>query len=97
MRCVDCDSPARPGHWLPHDRAYFGSVEDLPVWRDYRDPDHPCEVCGGLGAELHHWAPRAIFGAEAEEWPTAYLCVRDHNRWHLRMLREAHKLGTPEP
>lgn len=46
-------------------------------------PPPVCEVCGKEGAELHHWAPSAIFGHhEAEKWPTSFLCQQCHARWH---------------
>ena len=42
-----------------------------------------CSKCGERGAELHHWAPRALFGKdEADQWPKDYLCVTCHRRWH---------------
>lgn len=41
-----------------------------------------CQVCGSRGAEEHHWAPKGIFGAEAERWPKDYLCKACHDRWH---------------
>ena len=42
-----------------------------------------CVKCGKSGAELHHWAPKAIFGKdEAEQWPTDYLCLECHTFWH---------------
>lgn len=44
-----------------------------------------CAKCGSRHAELHHWAPRAIFGDEADEWPTDYLCVPCHDRWHEKV------------
>jgi len=48
------------------------------VKRDYKN----CDVCSKEGAELHHWAPYAYFGNEAEKWPTSYLCQKCHVRWH---------------
>lgn len=47
-----------------------------------RFPRPQCEVCKTEGAELHHWAPYAIFGDEASRWPTSYLCPACHDRWH---------------
>lgn len=41
-----------------------------------------CCVCGAIGAELHHWAPRHLWGKEADKWPTAYLCIECHRLWH---------------
>lgn len=50
----------------------------------------PCERCGTTeGTQLHHWAPRAIFGGrEADRWPTSWLCPDCHALWH-RLMREA--------
>lgn len=61
---------------------------DLPVLRDHRDGT-PCERCGSLdGVELHHWAPRGVFGMdEAERWPTGWLCPKCHNLWHIHMAK----------
>jgi len=45
----------------------------------------PCARCGSTaGAERHHWAPRAIF-ADADWWPTDYLCRPCHSFWHAAM------------
>jgi hypothetical protein len=42
-----------------------------------------CVKCGSHNAELHHWAPKAIFGKDqAEQWPTDYLCLACHQLWH---------------
>lgn len=56
-------------------------ISNLPVLA----ADFPvaCAKCGAPKGELHHWAPKAIFGAEsAEEWPTDYLCPACHKLWH---------------
>lgn len=46
----------------------------------------PCAVCGEPATELHHWAPRAIFGKqEAERWPRSWLCAGHHEQWHIGM------------
>ena len=53
--------------------------------------------------ELHHWAPRLVFGeVEAELWPKALLCTSCHHKWHTKMLRWAlavceEREGVPEP
>jgi protein-arginine kinase activator protein McsA len=47
-----------------------------------------CVVCGDRDCELHHWSPRAIFGAECENWPKDYLCKSCHAKWH--------KIVTPQ-
>ena len=60
-------------------------AELAPLLADLRT--HRCEVCGALGAQLHHWAPQAVFGAEAEDWPKGYLCQMHHSRWHALMSK----------
>lgn len=41
-----------------------------------------CAHCGQRATEEHHWAPRAIFGPEADRWPTDRLCKTCHDLWH---------------
>lgn len=57
---------------------------DLPIIEDYR-VDH-CAVCGAKGVDLHHFAPKGIFGKEAaEKWPKGYLCDEHHKEWHNKV------------
>lgn len=57
----------------------------------------PCERCGATsGTQKHHWAPRAIFGLEAEQWPKSWLCPPCHSRWH-RTMREAGGFRREQP
>lgn len=69
--------------WIPHTQA--GDIENLPILNDYRPQNPPCVVCGGSGTEEHHWAPRNIFGEDANMWPMSYLCRMHHTEWHDRM------------
>jgi fructosamine-3-kinase len=87
--CAECDRPqiAKSGgiyipkavlmEHLPDEAA----LEQIPI---HHINDAPrCERCGQRGAELHHWAPKEIFGEEeAEHWPKDYLCVTCHRDWH---------------
>ena len=41
-----------------------------------------CDVCGVIGAELHHYAPRHIGGDDCDKWTTGYLCTKHHKEWH---------------
>lgn len=69
---------------IPHDALKNQKVEidKLPVIENYFERVI-CEVCGEPGAELHHFAPKHLFGeVEAERWPKSYLCVRCHRLWH---------------
>ena len=44
--------------------------------------ENACEVCGKLGAEVHHWMPRYLAGDDCEKWPIGYLCQSCHAHWH---------------
>jgi hypothetical protein len=59
---------------------------------------HPCARCGSEdGTEEHHWAPRAIFGfAEADRWPTSWLCPPCHRTWHNEMRKAGGYRLPPE-
>ena len=57
-------------------------VDALPVKEIAASPR--CTRCGERGAELHHWAPRALF-CDAEYWPKDYLCKECHKVWHDRV------------
>jgi hypothetical protein len=43
-----------------------------------------CQVadCMEIGAEWHHWAPRCLFGNDADNWPKSWLCPKHHAEWH---------------
>ena len=84
--CLTCNraTPAQSGGlYVPHVKLEALGIipDDLPVWRDY-SKDTRCVACGARGAEVHHWAPRALFGDEADSWPTDMLCPTCHERWH---------------
>jgi hypothetical protein len=83
--CADCHRPIEGGQWLPS----RPSQEQLPIGIDDRMGRPPCTRCGAFGTELHHFAPRAVFGKEeADLWPTAWLCSGCHDYWH-RMMKGA--------
>lgn len=49
-------------------------------------PAAACEVCGVFAPlEDHHLAPRAVFGDDADRWPTVAVCAGCHAEWHRRM------------
>jgi hypothetical protein len=50
-------------------------------------PPDQCERCfKWVHADVHHWAPKEIFGyAEADNWPTSKLCQDCHIEWHRVM------------
>lgn len=80
--CATCHAKLTNG-FLPHEGVDVAAAE---VVQDRRFNNPPCEVCGQFGTQLHHWAPRGVFGFdEATHWPTSYLCVPCHSDWHRRM------------
>jgi hypothetical protein len=79
LGCADCQAPTSPGEWLRQDGV---DLSQIPVAVDRRTQNPPCVVCGRWGTELHHWAPRHIFGDQADHWPTAWLCKECHAYWH---------------
>lgn len=67
---------------LPYSEA---EAEAFPLAKDSVS-DQPCARCGATeGVESHHWAPRSVFGCEADEWPTGFLCRPCHQEWHRMM------------
>lgn len=60
---------------------------DLQLVADHRGSIGRCcrAGCEREAVEDHHFAPRAVFGAEADDWPRALLCTEHHAEWHRRM------------
>lgn len=68
---------------------------------DYTKKSEPCAVCGKLGTEWHHWAPRALqadFGNYEEwaKWPTTFLCKEHHQLWHKIVTPHLKSSGRTE-
>ncbi len=85
--------------WIKHEiiREAGFDPDDLPVIENYSGTEL-CAVCGSPFAERHHFAPRHLFGDEAEQWPTAYLCKKHHDRWHALVTPNMDKTtGTWTP
>jgi hypothetical protein len=76
--CILCNQTFDLGVKLPRDNDH------LPIVRDNRNHDRVCAVCGEVGAEYHHWAPRSLF-ADADSWPISLLCPTHHRQWHTTM------------
>jgi len=80
--CQTCRASLSPGQWI---NQVGIDVASLPVAVDRRTQNPPCVVCGRFGTERHHWAPREVFGDEADHWPVAWLCRECHAEWHRVM------------
>ncbi len=79
-RCSTCLERLRPD-WVPHTGL---TLETIPVVEDHRLEVPPCRRCGQRGAELHHFAPQALFD-DADLWPQDWLCRSCHIQWHQVM------------
>ena len=75
--CVFCGAGGTGSHGVSKNLV---RPDGLPIVNDNRADR--CEVCGHLGVQVHHWAPRHLFDGEADVWPTSKLCVECHQRWH---------------
>jgi hypothetical protein len=84
--CWDCGQwilkyADQAGVWLPNE---LFDVDVLPVV-EYAQ-QRICEHCKQLEfCEEHHYAPKEFFGDDADNWPTGWLCVECHERWHERI------------
>ncbi len=95
-RCRICEKNVTlPGPYISKKSLVLANLnfDNLPTFIDYRLNNPPCAVCGAVGTELHHFAPKELFPDTFNEWPTAYLCDPHHREWHnkitipLRTLR----------
>lgn len=89
MACLNCHQEDATTTVGDRDGADTWPVlTDARFDRDGHIVTPPCEHCGSRGGtQLHHWAPRAMF-ADANRWPTSYLCPPCHAMWH--------RIVTPE-
>jgi len=89
-RCGDCSRPApeiKSPLYIAKDKVEqhltAEKIAALPViMPTFYDR---CAVCGDRAVEDHHWAPKAIFGEEAERWPHDKLCKVHHDIWHMKV------------
>jgi|ERR1700722_1850699 len=89
LQCLACNRKATTH--IARSKLSAADMVDARLIRSDFDPNRwtqteTCERCGAVGVELHHWAPRAVFGVEeADKWPTSALCPKCHTEWHRRM------------
>jgi len=38
-----------------------------------------------VGVQNHHYGPKAVFGSDADRYPSGYLCLSHHSSWHEKM------------
>ena len=80
---------AKTADFISHKKLEQYSIdpEELPIVNDYRG-FQKCAVCGAQITEYHHWAPRHLFGSDADKWPIGYLCPKHHAEWHDKVTPE---------
>ena len=87
--CLECHwwTPSKSGgNWIPKENLVTYGVDLSLVRVAEVIKGERCARCGRRGAELHHWAPRAMFEKEeAESWPKDYLCKACHDEWHRKV------------
>ena len=71
--CPGCRANLKAnGQWVSHKNIPGELLTSLPTLDDYSTNNPSCVVCKARGTQLHHWAPKELFGeAEAERWPKA--------------------------
>ena len=96
-RCIHClENVSKPGPWLSLKAIGPIDIESLPIFDDYRLNNPPCAVCGAIGTEEHHFAPKELFPETFERWPKAYLCKLCHQEWHNTITIPLRKLRNRE-
>lgn len=91
--CLNC---GHRGDISRHDmRPILDVVLHDNTREDRWNANQECSHCHQPGAELHHWAPRAIFN-DADSWPKSWLCPDCHRLWHQTMRKASGYRLPPE-
>jgi hypothetical protein len=85
--CDECGRWATGSVPLATLRARGIEPAELQLVDDYRGLLGRCSHrgCEREAVEDHHFAPLAVFGPEADDWPRGLLCVEHHVEWHRRV------------
>jgi hypothetical protein len=92
LRCDNCGR--NPDAAQPFQRkSDYPNFDTFPILQNYIINKEPCAVlgCENTDTEYHHFAPRYLFGADAERYPREYLCRMHHKEWHDKVTPEMHK------
>lgn len=88
------------GRWKSGDLPLFRlrvPAAEVPIVLDRLTDGCQVKGCESVGIEVHHWATRAEFGFDADDWPTGTLCRAHHLEWHRRMNRRARNIYVLTP
>ena len=87
--CLECNHwtlAKNGGNWIAKELLLGNGIDPSALRVTERTEQPRCVRCGARGAEIHHWAPQAIFGTdEANRWPKDFLCKSCHDEWHRRV------------
>lgn len=94
--CPACNRRATVETWLPKAQFTSAEIDAMPVVANYII-DTKCQYrgCTETAIEWNHYAPRALFGEDADSWPIGPLCRAHHRTWHAglekRLMRHCPK------
>lgn len=92
VHCTNCEGTC--GYNIPHSKL----TDDEKARARILNPEAyhgPCDHCGERGAiELHHTAPRAVFGRDCDAWPIVCLCRECHALWHSAIASHYSEAGA---
>lgn len=81
--CPTCNLRATKGPWISKAEYTQNEIGEMLIENDYRGTER-CGYrgCDNTAVEQHHYAPRAMFGDDCENWPIGPLCRIHHQTWH---------------
>lgn len=84
--CLSCGRVATKDAYIPKRRFSLAQIDEMAIEHDYSNSALVCcvEGCTNHDVEWHHFAPKGIFGEDAEKWPKAWVCKAHHDDWHKR-------------
>jgi hypothetical protein len=87
LRCSGCAKPHQAIRKTYAKQLIEHAGMAIEFVTDGRDHKRVCVVCDceEIGTEMHHFAPRNIFGSECNDWPYLPLCREHHRYWHNKM------------
>jgi hypothetical protein len=100
--CSTCNKPLEEGVWIKHE-----NLSRDPMSYDLVKDNRNAKECGyrnciKTNKEIHHYAPKEVFGVEeAEKYVKGFLCDEHHKLYHDMVenfwFAEATSGGTKEP
>lgn len=81
--CTNCDRRATEDAWISKRRFTPAEIDAMPIAANYTGSEKcQYEGCNMTAIEWNHYAPRSLFGEDADHWPIGPLCRMHHRTWH---------------